>query len=129
MWTGRSLRIVVHWRREGGRTVGAPDLTTVLSVGEPGVGGRLGAAAGLFRLAKLGSQGHTLLGPLGGVVDRSRRLPAGCLSSQRKGRPMVPLDASAAPKGRRVRSSAENNDVMTPMLSVTAKPLRGPAPK
>jgi hypothetical protein len=41
MRTGRPLRIVVRWRREGGGTAGAPDLTTVLSVGAPGLADRL----------------------------------------------------------------------------------------
>jgi hypothetical protein len=38
---GHPLRVVVHWRREGGGTTGAPELTTVLSVGEPGLADRL----------------------------------------------------------------------------------------
>lgn len=38
---GHPLRVVVHWRREGGSGRGAPDLTTVLPVGDPALADRL----------------------------------------------------------------------------------------
>jgi hypothetical protein len=38
---GRRLRVVVRWHRENGATPGAPDLVSVLPIGEPGLADRL----------------------------------------------------------------------------------------
>jgi hypothetical protein len=41
MQSRRGLRVVVRWRLENGPTPAAPDLVTVLPVGDPGLADRL----------------------------------------------------------------------------------------